>query len=58
MRTPRVAQNWTFSLKQPTELTITQGTIPGVASAVRRGADLRLCMTSDRYEETTYAPTA
>ena len=54
MTTSKTNQDWTLALEQQTDLSITQGTIPKVASAVRRGADLRLYMTTERYEETIY----
>lgn len=49
-----MSNDWTLALEQQADLSITQGSIEAVASAVRRGADLRLYMTTDRYEETIY----
>lgn len=45
---------WQLALEQQTDLTVTQGTLAGIAGAVRRGADLRLYMTTADYEETIY----
>ncbi len=47
-------QNWKLALEQQTDLTITRGDVSELAGAVRRGADLRLYMTTDLYEETLY----
>tara|TARA_B100000686_G_scaffold284022_1_gene307350 strand:- start:4 stop:693 length:690 start_codon:yes stop_codon:yes gene_type:complete len=46
--------DWTLALEQQSDLTITAGNVSELASAVRRGADLRLYMTTDTYEETIY----
>ena len=46
--------SWTLALEQQTDLTITAGDVPGLAAAVRRGADLRLYMDACTYEETLY----
>ena len=45
---------WTLALEQQTDLTPSHGSVSGLAAAVRRGADLRLYMTTDLYEETLY----
>ena len=49
-----MGQDWQVTLEQQTDLTVTRGSVPELAAAVRRGADLRLYMTTDRYEETIY----
>lgn len=46
--------DWTLALEQQADLTVTAGNILDLAAAVRRGADLRLYMTTDTYEETIY----
>jgi hypothetical protein len=46
--------DWTLGLEQQTDLSITRGSIQELAAAVRRGADLRLYMTTEWYEETIY----
>jgi len=46
--------DWTLALEQQTDLSVTHGSAEKLADAVRRGADLRLYMTTDRYEETIY----
>ena len=45
---------WQLVLAQQTDLSIVSGSKIALADAVRRGADLRLYMTTDRYEETIY----
>ena len=45
---------WQLALAQQTDLSIVSGSKIALADAVRRGADLRLYMTTDRYEETIY----
>ncbi len=45
---------WTLALEQERDLSIVRGNIAELADAVRRGADLRLYMTTDTYEETIY----
>ena len=52
MRT--MGHDWTLALEQQTDLTSSHGAVSELAAAVRRGADLRLYMTTDRYEETLY----
>lgn len=47
-------QDWMLALEQQTDLTISGGHVSELAAAVRRGADLRLYMTTDLYEETLY----
>lgn len=46
--------DWQVAFEQRTDLSASQGTAAAVADAVRRGADLRLYMTTDTYEETLY----
>ncbi|MFH1009503.1 MAG: hypothetical protein V1800_18655 [Candidatus Latescibacterota bacterium] len=46
--------NWVLSLEQQADLTVSSGGVSDLAGAVRRGADLRLYMTTDLYEETLY----
>ena len=38
--------DWTLVLEQQSDLTVTTGSTEQVAAAVRRGADLRLYMTT------------
>ena len=45
---------WTLALEQKTDRTPSQGSVSELAAAVGRGADLRLYMTTDQYEETLY----
>ena len=52
MRT--MGHDWTLALEQQTDLTSSHGAVSELAAGVRRGADLRLYMTTDRYEETLY----
>ena len=49
-----MANDWTLALEQQSDLSITRGSPSAVADAVRRGADLRLYMTTQTYEETLY----
>ncbi len=49
-----MANDWRLALEQTTDLRITHGSVADVAAAVRRGADLRLYMITDTYEETLY----
>ena len=49
-----MSDDWTLALEQRTDLSTAQGSAAAVAEAVRRGADLRLYMTTDTYEETLY----
>jgi hypothetical protein len=49
-----LANDWRLALEQSTELSIKRGSHAAVAGAVRRGADLRLYMTTETYEETLY----
>lgn len=49
-----MAGHWQLSLEQQTDLSITSGNKTVLADALRRGADLRVYMTTDRYEETIY----
>ncbi len=46
--------DWQLALEQQQDLAVSQGSIQALANAVRRGADLRLYMTTERYEETIY----
>ena len=46
--------DWSLALEQQADLTITAGSVSELAAAVRRGADLRLYMTTEWYEETIY----
>lgn len=46
--------NWQLALEQTTNLQVAYGSPAAVAAAVRRGADLRLYMTTATYEETLY----
>ena len=49
-----MSDDWILALEQRTDLSTVQGSPGAVAQAVRRGADLRLYMTTDTYEETLY----
>ena len=49
-----MSHDWQLAFEQQTDLTVTHGGSEELADAVRRGADLRLYMTTDRYEETLY----
>ena len=49
-----MSDDWQLLLEQKGDLSICQGSREAVADAVRRGADLRLYMTTDQYEETIY----
>lgn len=49
-----MSSDWELLLEQRTDLSISSGTIEALADAVRRGADLRLYMITNRYEETIY----
>ncbi len=51
---PIMNNDWTLALEQQTDLSATAGSETDVANAVRRGADLRLYMTTETYEETLY----
>lgn len=46
--------DWSLALEQQKDLSITHGAAADMAAAVRRGADLRLYMTTEWYEETIY----
>jgi hypothetical protein len=46
--------DWIIALEQQTDLSVSTGSAMDVADALRRGADLRLYMTTDTYEETLY----
>lgn len=48
------SKDWVVALEQRTDLSITHGNISELANAIRHGADLRLYMTTDNYEETLY----
>lgn len=43
------SKRWQMLLEQDRDLTIVHGSIPAVAAAARRGADLRLYMSTDTY---------
>jgi len=45
---------WELALEQRSDLSIKSGDEAGLAAKVRLGADLRLYMTTDSYEETIY----
>ena len=47
-------QGWQLALEQQADLTVSHGDLAELASVVRRGADLRLYMTTEQYEETLY----
>ncbi len=47
-------QEWILALEQQSDLTISRGDESALAAEVRRGADLRLYLTTDQYEETLY----
>lgn len=47
-------QDWVLVLEQQTDLTTSRGDVSKLAGAVRRGADLRLYMTTESYEETLH----
>jgi hypothetical protein len=49
-----MANDWTIGLEQRSDLSIVSGRMDIVADTVRRGADLRLYMTTETYEETLY----
>ena len=49
-----MAEHWILALEQRPDLSVMQGNLLQVADAVRRGADLRLYMTTETYEETLY----
>jgi hypothetical protein len=49
-----MTQDWLLALEQRSDLTIARGGVSQLAGAVRRGADLRLYMTTADYEETIY----
>ncbi len=47
-------QGWRLALEQRADLTVSHGDLAELTSAVGRGADLRVYMTTDQYEETLY----
>ena len=49
-----MSSNWELLLEQRQDLSIASGRLSDLAAAVRRGADLRLYMTHEKYEETLY----
>ena len=49
-----MSNDWRLALEQQTDLTVSHGDLSELASAVRRGAGLRLYLTTDQYEETLY----
>ena len=46
--------DWILALEQNAELSVTQGALAAPADAVRKGADLRLFLIAQGYEETLY----
>ena len=46
--------DWELALEQKQALSVAQGATVTLAAKVRRGADLRLYMTTENYEETIY----
>jgi hypothetical protein len=46
--------DWILALEQNAELSVTQGSLAATADAVRKGADLRLFLIAQGYEETLY----
>ncbi len=48
------AGRWALAFEQRIDLGSAQGSAAAVVAALRRGADLRLYMTTDSYEETLY----
>ena len=55
-RTPVVdhESDWSLVLEQQADLSKTYGDVSNLSAAVRHGADLRLYMTTEWYEETIY----
>ena len=49
-----MSNDWVVALEQEQNLTVSSGSAGEVARAVRRGAELRLYMTTETYEETLY----
>ena len=49
-----MAGDWVLGLEQNADREVVSGSPRDVAAAVRRGADLRLYLTTARYEETLY----
>lgn len=49
-----MSSEWRLAFEQHSDLTTVSGSAAAVADAVRRGADLRLYMTTSTYEETLY----
>ena len=54
METVSVTSQWNLALEQSRELEVTHGSALAVAEAVERGADLRLFLIAQGYEETLY----
>jgi len=52
--TSNAQTDWLLALEQRRDLAVSHGSPSRVADAVRRGADLRLYMTTENYEETIY----
>ncbi len=46
--------DWRMALEQQTDLSVSHGDASDVAATIRRGADLRLYLTTPTYEETLY----
>ena len=54
MEARAMTSNWVVGLEQSTDQNIISGSLKNIAAAVRRGADLRLYLTTEAYEETLY----
>jgi hypothetical protein len=48
------SSNWDLALEQKSDLSISRGSCAQVVKALRCGADLRLYLTTETYEETLY----
>lgn len=49
-----MASDWIVALEQNAELEVTRGSLAATAAAVRKGADLRVFLIAQGYEETLY----
>ena len=49
-----MADDWVLGLEQNADRKVVSGSPRELAAAVRRGADLRLYLTTEHYEETLY----
>ena len=47
-----MTDEWVMALEQRSDTSVAAGSAADVADPVRRGADLRVYMTTDVYEET------